>query len=222
MPDFQYEDACDGLVLGFDEVGRAPLAGPVTAACVYIPDHSRDHAVWTIVNDSKKLTKKKREALISDIQSASIWAIAECCPREIEKLNIVGASFKAMERACLEVLKHLRTENIVFNDNEKITALIDGHLKPKSFPCHVIPLVKGDTKSASIAAASILAKVHRDNFMTKLGETYPYYGWKNNAGYPTRQHLEAIETYGITDHHRRSFAPVQTFLERNSQIKKSA
>lgn len=201
MPDFAFENAHNGPVCGCDEVGRAPLAGPVTAACVYIPPESLNLPLWQEVNDSKKIAKKKREDLTILIKQHAHWGIGEASVTETDQINIVQASFLAMTRA-YEQMNHPTT-----------LALIDGNLTPKSFPCATQAIIKGDTKSVSIAAASIIAKTHRDNLMTTLAEQHPHYGWENNAGYPTKQHLEGINAHGITQYHRKSFAPIKNFIE---------
>lgn len=205
-PDFELEHGTQQLVFGLDEVGRAPLCGPVVVGCVYIPKDKYDAPVWASVNDSKKLSKKKREALFEDIKAACLWSVAEASVQEVENLNIVGASFLAMKRALLDVMRQIDTEN-------EYLALIDGHISPKNFPCPTQTVIKGDSKSISIAAASILAKVARDRYMEKLAGQHPHYGWERNAGYPTREHLEAINTHGLTSHHRKTFAPVRNFLD---------
>ncbi len=203
MPDFSFEMQVKGAVCGLDEVGRAPLVGPVTAACVYIPEQYKSADIWALVNDSKKTPKKKREAFAEQIKTHSIWGIAEASAREVEDINIVQASFLAMRRAYETVANkagfHFKC------------ALIDGHLSPP-FPCPVQTIIKGDSKSVSIAAASIIAKVDRDALLAKLSQTYPHYGWERNAGYPTREHLNAININGVTAHHRRNFAPIRNYL----------
>jgi len=203
MPDFTFENAHNGNTCGCDEVGRAPLAGPVTAACVYIPEdtYTYNHPLWQQVNDSKKISKKKREELTTLIKQHAHWGIGEASVEETEQINIVQASFLAMQRA-YEQMNHPTT-----------LALIDGNLTPKSFPCPTQTIIKGDTKSVSIAAASIIAKTHRDTLMADLAKHHPHYGWENNAGYPTKQHLEGINAHGITKHHRKSFAPIKNFIE---------
>ena len=203
-PDFSIENSAGGLVCGLDEVGRAPLAGAVVAACVFIPNENLEKKIWKKVNDSKILTREMRENLVPEIKEYSCWAIGESCPREIEKTNIVQASFLAMRRAFGAMCNSfsLMPE----------TALIDGHIAPQ-FPCAVQTVIKGDSKSVSIAAASILAKVHRDNMLAELAKKHPHYGWEHNVGYPTPEHLEAINRYGITGYHRRTFAPVRNFIE---------
>jgi len=208
MPDFEYEHGFNGAVIGFDEVGRAPLAGPVVAACVYIPDNAYGADIWTRVNDSKKISKTKRIAMVGEIKAHSICAIGECSPREIEELNISQASFEAMRRAFAKISNDIPTQARL--------ALVDGNITPKEFPCPVQTLIKGDGKSVSIASASILAKVYRDTLMGKMGQDCLHYGWANNSGYPTRQHLDAINLHGITDYHRRSFAPVYNYIEHGN------
>lgn len=206
-PDFNLELQKAGLVCGLDEVGRAPLAGPVVAACVYIPSDKRDHNVWEHVNDSKKITHKKRESLFEGIQNNSCWAIAECSVEEIENINILQASFLAMRRA-LEVMQ--KNFSVQMDG-----ALVDGHIAP-ALPCAVQCIIKGDSKSVSIAAASIIAKVYRDRLMIELSKKHSHYGWESNAGYPTRTHLDGIQKHGITAHHRKTFAPVRNFIEFGS------
>lgn len=175
---------------GLDEVGRGCLAGPVVAAAVILP---KDFA-HPLIQDSKQLTKELRIELREVIiESALGWAIAEASPQEIDEINILKASFLAMHRA-LEQLS-LRPEHL----------LVDGN---RFTPYPGIPhtcIVKGDTKFASIAAASILAKTYRDELMTRLGEQYAGYAWETNAGYPTPAHKRAIAAQGPTPWHRRSF-----------------
>ena len=177
-PDFSIEKSIDGHVCGLDEVGRAPLAGPVVAACVFIEDANARKKIWREVNDSKVLSVGKREALAFKIKEHAVWAIAEASHIEIETLNIVQASFLAMRRAFGQC----------FTQPVTITALIDGHIIPREFPCPAKAIIKGDGKSVSIAAASIIAKVYRDALMKKLAEEHPHYGWERNAGYAIGQH----------------------------------
>ncbi len=201
-PDFAYENAVDGPCCGLDEVGRAPLAGPVVAACVFVPEEKYDAPLWREVNDSKLVPADKRRELAAEIKIHSCWAVGEASVEEVEALNIVQASFLAMRRAFDEC----------FKSSSRPTALVDGNLAPK-LPCPVQTIVKGDQKSVSIAAASIIAKVYRDELMVKLAAEHPHYGWERNAGYPTPEHMEAIMRHGITPHHRKTFAPVRNFIE---------
>lgn len=198
-PDFSLENAVNGSVCGLDEVGRGPLAGPVTAACVFIPDNKRDLAFIPEIRDSKTLSEKKLDYLFECIREHFVFGIAECSPAEIDEINILQASLKAMRQA-FEIITPAPHH-----------ALVDGNRAPK-LPCPAQTVVKGDSKSVSIAAASILAKVTRDRFMRKLAEEHPHYGWDSNVGYPAPAHLEAIKIHGITAHHRKSFAPVKDFI----------
>jgi len=175
---------------GCDEVGRGCLAGPVVAASVILPPDY--HNPW--INDSKKLSKNNREELISEIKERSLaWAIAEANVDEIDRINILHASFLAMKRAVLQlnqVPDHL---------------LIDGNRWKSDLTIPFTCVIKGDGKFTSIAAASILAKVYRDDFMEKLAIEFPHYAWERNAGYPTKAHREGIEKHGSTIWHRKSF-----------------
>ncbi|MBN3520186.1 ribonuclease HII [Algoriphagus lutimaris] len=175
---------------GCDEVGRGCLAGPVVAAAVILPQDYSNR--W--INDSKKLGKRQREDLIEEIKGKSLaWKIAEASVEEIDRINILNASFLAMTRAVqgLSILpQHL---------------LIDGNRFKSELNLPYTCVIKGDGKFASIAAASILAKVHRDQFMEKLAVEFPHYGWERNAGYPTKVHRTGIEEHGDCIWHRKSF-----------------
>ena len=182
-------------IAGVDEVGRGPLAGPVVAAAVIINPKNIPKGI----NDSKKLTKKNRLIIFEELKNSSIYSIAKASVEEIDKINILQASLLAMKRA-IEGL-----------EKSPSTVLIDGNFKPKtSFEMHSI--IKGDTKSLSIAAASIIAKVYRDNLMKKLAIKYPNYYWEKNSGYGTKEHLSAIRKHGITPIHRKSFKPIYNIL----------
>lgn len=183
---------------GCDEAGRGCLAGAVYAAAVILPPdfHNED------LNDSKQLSEKKRYALRPVIEKKAVaWAVGVVTPEEIDKINILKASFLAMHRA-IEQLK-VKPEHL----------LIDGN---RFTPYEGIPhttVVKGDGKYLSIAAASILAKTYRDDYMNRLAEEFPQYAWKENKGYPTKAHREAIRQYGITPYHRKSFQLLPQQLE---------
>ena len=180
----------DLLEAGLDEVGRGCLAGPVVAAAVILPPNYQ-HPVLT---DSKQLTRLQRERLQADIRRDAIaWAIAEVSPADIDRINILNASFLAMHRATDALT--IRPEHL----------LVDGN---RFAPYPMVPhtcIVKGDSQYLSIAAASVLAKTHRDALMERLGLTYPAYGWGQNVGYPTAHHRDAIRQHGSTEHHRMSF-----------------
>ena len=197
-PDFTHETATGlHLVAGVDEAGRGPLAGPVTAAAVIL-DPAR---IPPGIDDSKRLTAAQRERLAQAIREQALaFCVAQASVAEIDALNILQASLLAMRRALAGL-----------NPAPQI-ALIDGNRLPKGLPMPAQALVKGDAKSLSIAAASILAKVERDRIMCELSATNPGYLWEKNAGYPTPEHLLALQTRGVTPHHRRSFAPVRKML----------
>lgn len=201
MPDFELEDMHDGPVFGLDEVGRGPLAGPVITACVYIPQHARELAFISDLKDSKKISKPKLEVLYGLITQHCEWQVAEISPAEVDEINVLQASLKGMCIACNSMA------------TEPAFALIDGNRMPKELCCNAQTVVKGDNKSYSIAAASIVAKVTRDRIMKALHQEHPHYGWDSNAGYPSPAHLEGIDAHGITDHHRKSYAPIKNYLE---------
>ncbi|MFC6997611.1 ribonuclease HII [Rufibacter roseus] len=175
---------------GLDEAGRGCLAGPVVAAAVILPP---DY-YHPLLNDSKQLSAKQRDFLREEVcKEALHWAVAEVSPQEIDQINILNASFAAMHRA----LDQLPVEAEYL--------LVDGNrFKPYKQVPHAC-MIKGDGRFFSIAAASVLAKTHRDELMLKLGEEFPFYGWGQNAGYPTKKHREAIAKYGTSSHHRISF-----------------
>ena len=189
--DFENEKYAEGYtaVCGCDEAGRGPLCGPVVAAAVILP---RDCEIEGL-NDSKKLTEKKREALFDVIKEKAIaYAIAEATPAEIDEINILNASMLAMRRA-VEALPHPAD-----------FALIDGNCS-RGFTIPTETVVKGDAKSASIAAASILAKVTRDRGCIELDREYPQYGIAKHKGYPTKDHMDAVREHGVAPIYRRSF-----------------
>lgn len=197
MPTIDHENtlraAGHRIVAGIDEAGRGPLAGPVCVAAVVLPDDFT-HAV---LNDSKQLSEVKRERLYEEITSDSRirWHCVSIEPVEIDRINILQATWEGMRRAALGL------------QPVPDAALIDG--KPvKRFPLHHVALVKGDSLSYSIAAASIIAKVTRDRLMVALARQHPEYGFEIHKGYPTPAHLAALKQHGPCPHHRRSFAPV--------------
>ena len=185
-----------GLVCGIDEAGRGPLAGPVVAAAVIL-DPARPISG---LNDSKKLSEKRRQQLAEEIRiNALAWSVAEASVEEIDRLNILQATFLAMQRAVAGLVI------------EPTAAMVDGNRCPKlAIPVEAV--VKGDGKIASIAAASILAKTVRDSGMLELHEHFPQYGFDRHMGYPTAAHFAALERHGASPVHRRSFAPVAAQL----------
>lgn len=200
LPDYSFEQAARarGLahVAGVDEAGRGPLCGPVVAAAVIL-DAARIPAG---LNDSKCLTAARRETLFAAISAQALVGVGLANPDEIDRLNILRASHLAMERAIAALA--------VPPDH----VLIDGNLLPRGLTVSAEALVKGDARSLSIAAASIVAKVTRDRIMVDLAQQHPGYGWQKNAGYPTKDHLHALKILGVTPHHRRSFKPVHNIL----------
>ena len=194
----------DKIEAGCDEAGRGCLAGSVYAAAVILPEDYDNPEL----NDSKKLSEKKRYALREQIQQDALaWAVGVVTPEEIDKINILHASFLAMHRA-LAKLK-LQPEALIIDGNrfDQIPVSINGKVKTAS-PISKLPftcIVHGDAKYQAIAAASILAKTYRDDYMNALDKEYPMYDWRKNKGYPTKEHRKAIEKYGITQYHRKSF-----------------
>jgi len=189
-------------VIGTDEAGRGPGAGMVYAAAVHFPEITKKlKKDLAYLDDSKKLSAKIREELCEIVKIHGIYAFATSSTEEIEMLNILQASLLAMKRASMQVLEQIR-------DAEPIL-LIDGNKTIKTCEIPQKAVIKGDSLSLSIAAASIIAKVERDNYMIELSKKYPEYDWQNNKGYLTPSHLEAIEKYVITPHHRKSFLTKQ-------------
>ena len=202
---FEFDRSFNTQVIGTDEAGRGPAAGGVFAAAVMFEKVTegliKDLA---ILNDPKKLTAKKRESIYDIIKNNTLNKIVCVEVEEIEKINILNASLKAMNIVCSGIVKHPGT-----------LVLVDGNKLIKNFEYNQQYVIKGDSKSASIAAASILAKVTRDRYMTKLHEEFPMYNWAKNAGYLTKEHLDAIDKYGLCKYHRPSFLR-KHFLKQNS------
>ena len=191
-PDFSFERQCYGPVCGVDEAGRGPLAGPVVAAAVILTPARIPEGL----NDSKALSSKQRELLLNMIEKNAQIGIGIAEPEEIDRMNILGATLIAMRRAVLALPK--------LPD----MALIDGNKLP-DLPCEAQAIVKGDSRSLSIAAASIVAKVTRDRLMVEADSRYPGYGLAGHKGYPTKAHMEAVKQIGPLPIHRFSFKPVR-------------
>ncbi len=206
LPDFQFESAARvrgfARIAGIDEVGRGPLAGPVTAAAVVL-DPLRIPAG---LRDSKALTAARREALALELAAVAEVSIAHASVEEIDRLNILQASLLAMERAVAGL--GLAVDH----------CLIDGNKIPRGLQGRAEAIVKGDARSLSIAAASIMAKVARDAIMVDLAQQHPGYGWERNAGYPSPAHLRALLDLGVTPWHRRSFRPVHNRLYQDISL----
>ena len=199
MPDMQLEVNAGGIVAGVDEVGRGSWAGPVVAAAVILDRTKLTQYLKEEIDDSKRLTAKRRRKVTECLAECSLMGTGAASNKEIAQLNILGATYLAMKRAIFALPK---LPDI---------ALVDGNQLPK-LPCAAQCVVKGDSKSLSIAAASIIAKVTRDKIMTKLAFQYPGFGWESNAGYGTPQHRMALEELGVTRHHRKTFAPIINIL----------
>lgn len=201
MPDFTIEDQYRGRIAGIDEVGRGPLAGPVVAAAVILPRDDRlPTELLDELNDSKKLSVKKRNRLYDVIMGCAEVGIGAASVREIDQVNILQATYIAMRRAVGRL------------DATPDQALVDGNRDP-GLPCAVETVVKGDSKSLSIAAASIVAKVVRDRAMARLAVRYPFFGWEGNAGYGVKKHMEGLGEVGPTAHHRKSFKPIADLFD---------
>lgn len=199
MPDLSYESTIDGVVTGIDEAGRGPWAGPVVAAAVVLNTQTLSQELIDGLDDSKKLNKKKRELLFALLPAHASIGVGMSEPAEIDEINILQATLTAMARAVANL------------DVQPDHALVDGTQAP-SLPCDVTCVVKGDGKSLSIAAASIVAKVTRDRLMAELAKRHPGYGWERNAGYGTAEHQAALAALGVTDAHRKSFKPILKIL----------
>ncbi|HHC7217602.1 ribonuclease HII [Vibrio parahaemolyticus] len=196
LPPFEYPQGYQ-LIAGVDEVGRGPLVGDVVTAAVILDPNNPIEGL----NDSKKLSEKKRLALLPEIKEKALaWAVGRCSPEEIDELNILQATMVAMQRAIagLKVQPDL--------------VLIDGNRCPE-LPMDSQAVVKGDLRVAEISAASIIAKVVRDQEMEELDKQYPQFGFAKHKGYPTKAHFEAIEQHGVISEHRKSFKPVKKALD---------
>lgn len=203
MPDFAIEQAAlDGghvRICGVDEAGRGPLAGPVVAAAVILDAAQLEKPVWQKLDDSKKMSATARALLYDEIMAHCAVGVGICSTDDIDLLNILGATMRAMALAVAQL------------EPTPDMALIDGNRLPV-LTCAADCFVKGDARSLSIAAASVIAKVTRDRIMHELATQFPGYGWERNAGYGTAEHMAALQRLGATPHHRKSFAPVRNVL----------
>ncbi|MCH7710846.1 MAG: ribonuclease HII [Proteobacteria bacterium] len=199
MPDFSLERAAGGCVAGIDEAGRGPLAGPVIAAAVILDPATLPGMLRDGIDDSKVLTKCRREELFAALRHYADIGIGGASAAEIDRINILAATLRAMGRAvdALGIVPDL--------------ALIDGNRTPE-LACPATAVVRGDQASLSIAAASIVAKVTRDRIMATLARRHPGFGWERNAGYGTAEHKQALTRLGVTPHHRKTFAPINKIL----------
>ncbi len=208
MPDFCLEDGLiarlslptDAAIAGVDEVGRGPLAGPVVACAVVIDRHTLPPPLISALDDSKKLSVTKREQMYEILAHTTRYALGQASVEEIDTMNILQAALLAMRRA---------VDGLAVRP---LAALVDGNRDP-GLDCPTDCIVRGDSRSLSIAAASVIAKVTRDRQMADLARAFPGYGWVTNAGYGSKTHLDALRELGPTPHHRRSFAPVRSLIE---------
>ena len=208
MPDFSLEEAAlaagvRGAIVGVDEVGRGPWAGPVVACAALAFEQDAPADFLAALQDSKQLSQARREALAPMIARYCRLGLCEASVREIEAHNILAASLLAMRRAVDALARRI--------GGQPGLALVDGNRAP-SLACPVETAVKGDGRSLSIAAASVFAKVMRDRHMAELAAQHPGYGWERNAGYGVPEHLAGLQTLGVTIHHRRTFTPVAKLL----------
>jgi len=204
MPDWQFEDAArqagHKIITGIDEAGRGPWAGPVVAGAVILDADGLSDALRTGLDDSKKLKPAAREDLFRELSRTARLGVGQASIDEIDEINILQASLLAMARAVADVGSPMPD-----------FALVDGN-RPPPLACDLTCVVKGDGRSLSIAAASIVAKVTRDRIMRDLDGQYPGYGWATNAGYGTKEHQAGLARLGVTPEHRRSFAPIRKML----------
>ena len=205
--DFDKKNKSKNYLLGTDEAGRGPLAGPVVAAAVCFPEITKEIIKkLELINDSKQLSEKQREYLFDLIKDNSVYSVTPVSAEEIEKENILRCSLKAMKISC---------ENVIQTIGNDIEVFVDGNRKIPQVNFYQKTIVKGDGKSASVAAASILAKVYRDNLMREYALKYPEYDFGHNKGYGTQKHIDAILKYGTTPIHRQSF--LKKIFERENQ-----
>ena len=198
-PSFDIEQSIPGRVAGIDEAGRGPLAGPVVAAAVVLDPATAPEGL----RDSKTLTEKRREALADALRETAAVGVGIASVEEIDRLNILRASLLAMSRAAADL------------PYPPDAYIVDGNMKP-DLPAPAHTVVKGDAKSFSIAAASIIAKVTRDRMMRALALEFPQYAWEKNKGYGAKAHRDALAAHGVTPHHRKSFAPIHNMLYADS------
>ena len=205
MPDFSIEEQFEGPVIGLDEVGRGPLAGPVISCGCYFKNYTIQKESLNFKKDSKKLSAKKKKISFNFLRSLKKEKIIDyqlgiANVEEIDALNILEATKLSMKR----VVDKFNLKNAFL--------IIDGNFSLNHQSYKEESIIKGDSKSLSIAAASIIAKVHRDRLMKKLSMKYPHYGWEKNAGYGTKLHMENIHTLGPTIHHRKTFEPIKSLI----------
>ena len=208
MPDLEFENSYQGHVIGIDEAGRGPWAGPVTITALWLNPHAYDSLPGDI-NDSKKIKSGRRAHLAGALQlPPNLSCTVSRGVHDIDQHGVVQTTLMAMAEAAKGVIDLMTKAGITGPTH----ALIDGPLLPKQMPCPSIAVIRGDSRSLSIAGASIIAKHSRDVIMQGLDLDWPEYGWRQNNGYGTRQHQQALAIYGVSPHHRRSFAPIKRLM----------
>ena len=208
MPDFSIENNYNNLIIaGIDEAGRGPLAGPVVASCVILNKNNLPKKI----DDSKKISKKLRKEIFLNLKENCKFGVGIVDEKIIDEINILQATKLAMKFAFEDLQKKYQTCPEII--------LVDGNFTPFNKVNkiqEILPIIKGDQKSLSIAAASIIAKETRDEIMDELAQIYPQYGFEKHAGYPTKSHIEQIKLHGICEHHRQTFKPIKNFLDENN------
>lgn len=212
QPDFSIENNYSNLVsAGFDEAGRGPLAGPVVAACVIFNRKNFDEDFFKKINDSKKLSKTKRQEIFTELKNKSFFGIGIVDEKTIDEINILQATKLAMLNAYFDLQKKYK----IFPE----IILVDGNFFPfekRDKIIEILPIVKGDQKSFSIAAASIIAKETRDNLMSEIHNQYPEFAFDKHKGYPTKLHISKIKEFGICPIHRKSFEPIKSMINEDN------
>ena len=210
MPDFAHEAEYDGAVIGIDEAGRGPWAGPVTASAIWLGTAADRLRLPVGIDDSKKLKPASRASLAAILSEPPFFShTVSIGANVIDQIGILQATFRAMTEAAQGLSHQMQEAGL----SQPIHALVDGNLLPTAMPVPATALVKGDQSSLSIAAASILAKATRDSLMFNLHQTWPHYGWDRNMGYGTKAHSAGLDAYGVSPHHRHSFKPIQRYLD---------
>ena len=218
MPELKLETSFDGHVIGIDEAGRGPWAGPVTVTALWLNPIAYGQLPDDI-NDSKKIKPSRRASLAVYLQRPPhLYCTISEDVTVIDQMGVVATTLMAMENATRGIISLLKKAGFTGSAH----ALIDGPLQPKNMPCSSQPVVRGDSLSLSIAGASIIAKHSRDSIMQILDTDWPVYGWRQNNGYGTSQHRRALTTYGVSPHHRRSFAPIRRLLETANHSNESS
>ena len=208
MPDLFHEQKFDGPVIGIDEAGRGPWAGPVTVTAIWLCPLSYDFLPADI-DDSKKIKSVRRASLATHLMALpNLYQTVSINAKKIDQLGILQATFTAMVAAASGLCDQFASAKM----SGPAHALVDGNLLPPDMPLPATALIKGDSRSLSIAAASIIAKTLRDQMMRDLDAVYPGYGWASNMGYGTKFHQAGLDQFGITPHHRKSFKPIRRYL----------